>query len=723
MLSAIKPRHRNTFGACVLIHYREYICCKKLVDCFVGMAAKTDTFTCLEDLIICPYCSKEFCNPRSLNCQHVYCTCCLEKLASERNNREVKCHECGRVTELKAGGVSFLPPAIQTIRLKEIVEKLIADSAKQNSVSSECVHHPNIHCDLYCHQCDQYVCRDCLLIGEKHSEHGCEKMEDVAKVFCQSFNRELPLLLQKQGDIQKYLEEVVKSKQSLQESCQKACEEISKSYDDIIKIVEEKKKEIIDQFRSRYSAESGLKELNSHAEYVRKLQKGIQSIERRVRVDDESCNESNDLLFMERKKAMLREIRQTNCSINRLPTKPPDHQYNAICPPQLGLGLMESIQEKIPRMYKFVDLSQCTFEVPKGRVNEISNVVIEIKDSNGSPCQLPQCIQVELCSLNNTIEAEVLPISTSRYNAHYKPTLKTRGQCQITVSVNGNVVHQQPVFVECPPDELCDPVHVLKLDSPGCLKTIGGEILVICGEETRYIMKISNVSDTYVSSSMVKAPKKYIKWFPVEIAFSDEKKSLYVTDGHYNMVHMFSICGKYIKSIGGKGRLKGKFNGPNGLCITHDSLYVCDSENHRVQVFDQDLQYSRCFGSKGKGQGKFNWPDNIVFDPNTKHLFVTEMKNNHIQCLTEDGTHMRFIGCFGSGLGKLIKPNILLIVDEHLYVTDDKGVSVFTLSGEFVTQFATECSAFQGKSINGFTIDKEGYRYVSDDARNKIVIF
>lgn len=102
---------------------------------------------------------------------------------------------------------------------------------------------------------------------------------------------------------------------------------------------------------------------------------------------------------------------------------------------------------------------------------------------------------------------------------------------------------------------------------------------------------------------------------------------------------------------------------------------------------------------------------------------MTELNNNRIQCLTESGGHIKFIGCHGSGPGGLIKPNILHIANDHMYVTDNKGISVYTLLGDFVTRFATMCSAIRKKSINGFTIDEEGYRYVSDDARNRMVVF
>lgn len=176
------------------------------------------------------------------------------------------------------------------------------------------------------------------------------------------------------------------------------------------------------------------------------------------------------------------------------------------------------------------------------------------------------------------------------------PIYRLRGRCRLAVSLNGDIVHKELVFIECPPKAVHTPVHVLQeIDAPACLKRVKEGILFIHGnDKKRCIMRIDGAnqfSNTRLSPSSLRAPKKYKEWFPVEIAFSDESNIIYVTDSYYNMVHMFSATrGKYIRSTGGRSHVPGKFNGPNGLCIVRDSVYICDSENHRIQVFDRHLQ-------------------------------------------------------------------------------------------------------------------------------------
>lgn len=337
------------------------------------MATKYSGLDDIKREITCDLCSKEFLDPRSLTCHHVYCRSCLEILASKRNNIDVMCPECNKVTPLLAGGVTGLGVSIQKEKLKKIAEKMIEKAVEEEDVSSYCVHHADIPCDLYCHQCQQYVCHNCILIGGKHVQHYCEKKEDVAKIFRQAFNNELPSLLQRQEDIQKSLDKLHKSQQLLQTSCEAACEKISKSYDEIIGIVEEKKKEEIEQFCSKYEADVGLKELKSHEKFLSSLSHEIESIQRRVKRDDDLCS---DVQFMESKKEMLRDIRQTKRRINRLPTEPPNYKHNAICMPTLGLGLMENIRQKIPQMYQFIAPLKCIVKAMKGKVNEKASVTV-----------------------------------------------------------------------------------------------------------------------------------------------------------------------------------------------------------------------------------------------------------------------------------------------------------------------------------------------------------
>ncbi|MBR2649250.1 MAG: 6-bladed beta-propeller [Sediminibacterium sp.] len=74
---------------------------------------------------------------------------------------------------------------------------------------------------------------------------------------------------------------------------------------------------------------------------------------------------------------------------------------------------------------------------------------------------------------------------------------------------------------------------------------------------------------------------------PTDIAIASDG-SFYVSDGYGNSrVVKFSSTGKFIKTWGAYGKMKGEFIIPHGIAIDkNDIIYVADRQNNRVQLFD-----------------------------------------------------------------------------------------------------------------------------------------
>ena len=598
------------------------------------------------------------------------------------------------------------------------------ESVREDGVFVCCIHHPERFCKYHCEQCDHDVCSECISVDGEHFEHRYQTKEAVAREFRQSFEEELTDLLKKERPLKQQAESLKEHETELAKKFEAAREKISRAYDDIIQMVEQKKKDDLKGFQEKYESDVGMKELRTLTEYVSNLHKKVLSIKRRAHQHE---NSSNDVLFMESRKEIGCEIKETNelldCQLEKLsPHKPKPVGEIAI----LGSGLAEAVS----KMYRFADPQKTDVKVSheKIHVDEPTNVTIILKDSDGNPCLVPHEIHVQLQSARNSdavIKAEVDVRSSSEYLATYTPTLQTRGRCQLKVWFDTDYIHEQTIRVECP-DFIEKPCKILEgVEAPGCLHRIGTKIFMIQGNDAERCIKffdtVCPLSNICPKPRVFTAPRKYQHWRPIEMASSEN--SVYVTDSKHNVVHMFTLTGKYGKSAGGSGSKKGKFKGPNGLCVTSDCIYVCDTYNHRIQVFDHELNSKRCFGSQGQGNGQFGWPSNVAFDERSRNVFVTEKNNNRVQRLTECGEFVSYIGS-ESGPGHLIEPNILLIANDYLYVTDRNGVSIFKFSKEFVTCFATMCAANEGnKTINGFAIDEDGYRYVSDDVNDRIVVF
>ena len=582
-----------------------------------------------------------------------------------------------------------------------------------------CNDHSSNRRDFYCPKCDQDICKECIQEGGKHYGHGCITVAE-------EFGKELSVLLRRKDDLKEQAESLEEREKLLIEKCERACEKISESYQEVTQVVREKMREEIKGFRTKYEEDVGLKELKNHTQYVWKLHRDAASLAKKAALDD---NSSGDVQFMEHRKEDFREMKKSNEFLNRLPQDLSVHEVKPVgTTAPLGLHVVEAVEQKVSAMYRFFDPHKTTIEVcERIHVNELATAKITIRDSVGDHSLVAQQFHVQLYSVRShcTIEAKVQPHSSSEYTAEFTPTLQARGRCLVRASFDPGEIYEQEVFIECPQfiEESC--LVLNHLEAPGCLHRIGSMIFMIQGNNRERCIKCIDTTceldNTEFKMSVFIPPEKYKNWCPIEMSSSEYH--IFVTDSKHNMVHKFKITGKYLLSKGGPGERKGMFKGPNGLCVTNDNVFVCDSYNHRIQVFSLELEFIRCFGSKGNKIGQFEWPSNVAFYERDSTLFVADLRNDCVQCLTECGVHLRYIGFPGSGSGSLDQPNILLISNNHLYITDRKGVSVFKVTGEFITRFALDCSAEKKKSINGLAIDKDGYRFVSDDVHDRVVVF
>ena len=696
------------------------------------MAAKSDRdLKDLEQEVTCPLCLGTFEDPRVLPCQHAYCKSCLDHLATRGT---LSCPECRKVP-LLGRGVAGLPVAFQINRLKEVVARMVlegegekvkgttesdgptADAPERQGSVSSCSHHPSQSLDLYCRQCEELICRDCIVFDRKHISHPYDKVEVVTKDCRRQVQQELTSLLQKKPAISRAVSDVHTARQVIKESRGVISNKISESYNRVINIVEEKRDTQLRQLQSE--ADAKLQEMETHEATLTSVLSEVNAVQSLVERGVEGLG---DVEFMARKKGMVLKINQMLHRISSLPTGQPEASLHA------QVAESGSAEAVYLRPYRVVDLSLCTATVTRGngcvQVGMAIIASVILKDSEGHPCPLQQCVTMELCSprFGKRVSPEVVCQSPSRYEAHYTPTLGTRGHCQFIVKVNGHMIGSGPikVFIACPPQQLGKPVHIINgIQEPKCLK-IFNEQMFCKTHAGIHIIDLNDISSPPTPSNMYLSKSR--RWWPLEIAIDKEFPFIYVSDLN-DMVHMFNADGQHLKSIGKKGSGPGKFEGVNGLCVSRDGvLYICDSENHRIQVFDRDLKFLRCFGSHGTDPGQFNWPDNIDCD-SSGHLYITDLENHRVQCCTAIGRSLKCIGKKGNGPGEFRRPNILEVVGTHFFVTDDNGVSVFTTGGQFISRFATMCSAVGTDTIEGLAVDKNGFVFVADTPRDRIVVF
>ena len=130
----------------------------------------------MQEELSCSICFNIFNEPKVLDCQHIYCMQCLDKLVD--NQATIKCPECRQFTTVPQGGLTNLK---SNPHLKSMIE--ICKEVMEKGISiSMCKAHEGERLNFFCVTCETSVCRDCLIIKHPRSEHEIEEFKDIVKL-------------------------------------------------------------------------------------------------------------------------------------------------------------------------------------------------------------------------------------------------------------------------------------------------------------------------------------------------------------------------------------------------------------------------------------------------------------------------------------------------------------------------------------------------------------
>lgn len=187
-----------------------------------------------------------------------------------------------------------------------------------------------------------------------------------------------------------------------------------------------------------------------------------------------------------------------------------------------------------------------------------------------------------------------------------------------------------------------------------------------------------------------------------------------------------------------------RFGGPMGVAVSSSGrIYVTDSGNSRVCEFDAQGRFVREFGSFGVAKpsagavatyepGSLNYPVGIDLDDDG-NVYVASFYNDSIEVFDADGVPLRrfpepteVTGKGGSGYGgRGIAVTDVAVSGDRVYATDAYQVVVFTLEGEYVTQWGKPGSG-EGDldRPNGIAVSGDGQTvYVSDSNHGRVTAF
>ncbi len=166
---------------------------------------------------------------------------------------------------------------------------------------------------------------------------------------------------------------------------------------------------------------------------------------------------------------------------------------------------------------------------------------------------------------------------------------------------------------------------------------------------------------------------------PTGIAYSSEKKEIWVLETGAHRIVVLNEKGQIIKKIGSRGSGKGEFNFPTHIWIDKiGNAYVVDAMNFRVQIFNKEGEVLSVFGSNGDGPGYFSSPKGIATD-SYGNIYVVDALFNVVQIFDMKGNFLYTFGSQGHEDGQFWMPLGIYIDDnDKIYVADSYNSRIQT---------------------------------------------
>ena len=230
------------------------------------------------------------------------------------------------------------------------------------------------------------------------------------------------------------------------------------------------------------------------------------------------------------------------------------------------------------------------------------------------PFQLCEHLSCQLMDLHHKlIHCIIISTQPGVCTVKYTPTLG--GPHRLRITMRDDDISDSPLTIQVlTSSEIRDAVqhNITGLNRPwGVAVSKSGEVVV--SENNGHHISVYDRKWQKIRSFGSKGSSTGQFQYPCGVAITSDYYIL-VADGSNNRIQMFTMEGKFVKSVGQKDEPL-QFNYPLGIAVhPSGSVFVADSSNHRIQILNQDLSFSHMFGRKGSALGWFNHSNDVAIN-------------------------------------------------------------------------------------------------------------
>ncbi|KAL3880230.1 hypothetical protein ACJMK2_032479 [Sinanodonta woodiana] len=654
------------------------------------------------DFLNCGICLGRYNKPKVLPCLHTFCEHCLTDYIPAES-LSVTCPICRQQSILPLDGVNALQTNFFITNLMEVVgqpnvcgmcaddqnkpgtkctdcsqylcDKCVSehlglmDSKEHNMVSLTeiacmanggetklvCPNHAGNPILYYCTSCETAVCKDCTVV--EHMGHVTIQLTDAIQEHKITLQDLIKRARAQVPSINVAISTVTKVIANLDQKHKTAEKQISETFDDLIQLMQERKKVLLSELSEAYTSKH--QTLSDQKDILENI---LTRIGNCCEFTEDTIGHGSETEILFVKKEMADKLR--DFAGLKLQYQPEENECLLF-----DTAHFQGLKKSMSNLGYIRSNSAVAFEttatgdgLKTAYVNRPAIITITTKDRNGELVKIGQaCIESELKAANGD---RIIPAISDQYNGSYELVylIPMEGDYMMDIKLFGQHIKGSPFKVRA---------------------LSGGEDMDVMGYSSR-------IPRTVVKQKGTKRPSS-------SRSHGSNRRSNPIEDD-------------LLFKIGIKGRNKGEFTNPQGVCAINGKFLVADSTNQNVQVFSTKGECKIRFGSPGRTAGKLQRPTGVCVTVNGNFL-VADYDNKWVSVFGPDGKYINKIGT-----GKLLGPKgIAVDRNGHIIVVDNKGscVFIFQPNGKLISKFGS-----RGNGNHQFA----GPHYVAINANNDIII-
>ena len=201
-------------------------------------------------------------------------------------------------------------------------------------------------------------------------------------------------------------------------------------------------------------------------------------------------------------------------------------------------------------------------------------------------------------------------------------------------------------------------------------------------------------------------------WYANAVAINPVNNYIYICDGGNNRAQV------YHKSFEFVFQFSEKMNTPFGICIKGNKVYITQYDSHCLNVYSADGKFLNSVGVKGKKGLDFDRPLGLDISTDKYRIYIAEQENGRIQCLNLDLKFNSFIDdVYGARDVKLTSNEIVVLSSRN------PCVSLYTYFHQLIREIIPKGGSNPIVSPLSFILDKSLNILITDYGRHCVSIF